>query len=204
MAFSDFKTVHEVLENFKVTFTWGNFIESEESTPPGHLLHDFEFAQEHIDVFASESARCHALIYPILWECYKAYAKDYALWIGKSITYDETLTGTPDYFVSIRSELGIPVVGMPLILFVEAKRNDFVLGWGQCLAEMVAAQKINDDAAFPVYGIVSDGEQWQFGRLVGDVYTRDRTRYTVDDLPRLFGAVEAVFRSAMANGDGRA
>lgn len=205
MAFSDFKSVDEALENFKITFTWGDFIESiksEESTPPAHLLHDFEFAQEHIDVFASESARCHALIYPVLWECYKAYAKDYALWIGKSITYDETLTGTPDYFVSTRSEFGVPVVGTPLILLVEAKRNDFVLGWGQCLAELVAAQKINGDASEPVYGIVSDGEQWQFGRLVGDVFTRNRTRYTSDSLPRLFGAVEAVFRSATGNSSG--
>ncbi len=204
MAFSDFKTEAEVQEQFGITSVEENFVEREAANPPAHFLHDFELAQESIDVLASESARCHALIYPILWECYKAYIEDYALWIGKSITYDETLTGTPDYFVSTRSPLGKRVVGAPLVMMVEAKRNDFEVGWGQCLAEMVAAQKINDDAGCPVYGIVSDGRLWEFGRLVGDVFIRNRTLYTADDLPELFGAVEAIFRSAMGKGGGRA
>ncbi len=204
MAFSDFKTAAEVQEQFGITSVEENFVERGAANPPAHFLHDFELAQQHIDVFASESARCHALIYPILWECYKAYIEDYALWIGKSITYDETLTGTPDYFVSTKSPLGKNVVGAPLIMMVEAKRNDFEMGWGQCLAEMVAAQKINDDAVRPVYGLVSDGERWQFGRLVGDAFTRYRPSFDSDDLPALFGAVEAIFRSAMGKGGGRA
>ena len=204
MAFSDFKSAAEVQEKFRITSVEENFVESEAANPLPHLLQDFEFAQQNIDVLASESARCHALIYPILWEVYKAYAEDYALWIGKSITYDKTLSGTPDYFVATKSPLGKNVVGMPVIMMVEAKRNDFELGWGQCLAEMVAAQKINDDAACPVYGIVSDGERWQFGRLIGDAFTRCRSSFDSDDLLALFGAVSAVFRSAMGNGDSRA
>ena len=47
-----------------------------------------------------------------------------------------------DSFISTRSELGKLVVGTPLIMLVEAKKNDFEIGWGQCLAELVAAQKI--------------------------------------------------------------
>ena len=73
------------------------------------------------------------------------------------ITYDDVLSGTPDYFISTRSELGKLVVGTPLIMLVEAKKNDFEVGWGQCLAELVAAQKINEDTEHPVFGIVSDG-----------------------------------------------
>ena len=196
MAFSDFKTAAEVQEKFGIASVEENFVESEREEPPAHFLRDFEFAQQHIDVLASESARCHALIYPILWECYKAYAEDYALWIGKSITYNETLTGTPDYFVATKSPLGKNVVGSPLIMMVQAKRNDFVAGWGQCLAEMVAAQKINDDVVCPVYGIVSDGQSWEFGRLVGETFIWKRSRINTDDLPGVFGAVKAVFRHA--------
>ena len=105
------------------------------------------------------------------------------------------MNGVPDYFISTRSELGKTVVGSPLILLVEAKKNDFEQGWGQCLAELVAAQKINDDAAFPVYGIVTDGTLWQFGRLIGDTFTQNRTDFALANLPILFGAVDSVFKA---------
>ena len=88
------------------------------------------------------------------------------------------------------------VVGAPLIMLVEAKKNDFEQGWAQCLAELVAAQKINADSDVPVYGIVSDGTFWQFGRLVGDAFTQNQINFSVDNLPVLFGAINAVFKEA--------
>ena len=114
------------------------------------------------------------------------------------MSYDEVLNGTPDYFISTRSELGMLSVGTPLIILVEAKKNDFEQGWGQCLAELVAAQKINQETDFPVYGIVTDGTLWQFGQLVGAAFTRNRTNFSLDNLPILFGAVDAVFKATKA------
>ena len=196
MAFSDFKTISEVQEKFRITYSEDDFVKAEPSVPSIEFLQDFEFTREHINVFASEAARCEAIIFPVLKESYKAYADQYALWIKQSIAYDDVLNGTPDYFISTRSELGKTVVGSPLILLVEAKKNDFEQGWGQCLAELVAAQKINDDAAFPVYGIVTDGTLWQFGRLIGDTFTQNKTDFALANLPTLFGAVHSVFKSA--------
>ena len=198
MAFSDFKTIPEVLEKFRITYTVKNFVQIEEliGTPSEQFLEEFEFCRQHIDIFASEAARCEAIIFPILKEVYKTYAKDYALWIKKAITYDEVLSGTPDYLISTRSELGLPVVGIPLIVLVEAKKNDFDQGWGQCIAEMLAAQKINGDPDTPIYGIVSDGTTWQFGLLIGDAFTRNRISMTMDNLPHLFGAIDAVFKAS--------
>ena len=196
MAFSDFKTIPEVLEKFRIRYTVKDFVEIEEipGTPSEQFLQDFEFCLQNIDVFASEAARCEAIIFPILKEIYKSYAENYALWIKKAIIYDETLNGTPDYLISTRSELGLPVVGTPLIILVEAKKNDFDQGWGQCLSELVAAQQINEDPDFPVYGIVSDGKLWEFGQLVGDAFTRNRTSVTMDNLSILFGAIDAIFK----------
>ena len=198
MVFSDFKTIPEVQEKFSIKHTENDFIAVEETTniPSKQFLQELEFSRQYIDVFASESARCEAVIFPVLREVYKEYAEDYALWIKKPIVYDETLSGTPDYFISTRSELGMLVVGMPLIMFVEAKKNDFEQGWGQCLAELVGAQKINADSDIPVYGIVSDGTLWQFGYLIGDAFTRNKTSFSVDDLPTLFGAIDTVFKTA--------
>ena len=197
MAFSDFKAIPEVQEQFSIRHIENDFIAVTETTitPSEQFLQELAFSRQYIDVFASESARCEAVIFPVLREVYKEYAEDYALWIKKPIVYDETLSGTPDYFISTRSELGMLVVGMPLIMFVEAKKNDFEQGWGQCLAELVAAQKINADSEIPIYGIVSDGTLWQFGYLVGDAFTRNQTSFSVDDLPTLFGAIDIVFKT---------
>ncbi len=200
MAFSDFKTISEVQERFKIKYAEDNFVEAEPATPSVSFLQDFEFTREHINVFASEASRCETIIFPVLKESYKAYADRYALWIKQTITYDDILNGTPDYFISTKSELGKTVVGSPLILLVEAKKNDFDQGWGQCLAELVAAQKINaekvnDGATLPVYGIVTDGTLWQFGRLIGDTFTQNRTDFALANLSTLFGAVDSVFKS---------
>ena len=76
------------------------------------------------------------------------------------------------------------------------RKSNFKRGWGQCLAALVAARKMNNDAALPVYGIVTDGTVWQFGRLVGDTFIQNRTDFTLANLPMLFGAVSAVFKAA--------
>ena len=198
MAFSDFKTIAEVQERFRIRYLENDFIEGEDLNPSAHFLQEFAFTQQHFDVFASEASRCEAVIFPILREIYKGHVDNYALWIKKSIAYDETLSGTPDYFVSTKSELGKTVVCPPLIILVEAKKHDFEQGWGQCLSELVAAQKINDDTEFGragVYGIVTDGIFWQFGRLLGDTFTQNGTNFSLDNLPRLFGAIDFVFKA---------
>ena len=173
------------------------FVRGEVSLEPSkQFLQELEFSQRHLNIFRSEGARCEAVIYPILREVYKAYAEDYVLWIKEPLAYDATLSGTPDYFVATRSEFGKPVIGTPLVILVEAKKNDFEVGWGQCLAALIAAQKIQAAAAFPVYGIVTDGVMWQFGKLVGDTFTENLTPFSLGDLPRLFGAIDAVFKAA--------
>ena len=199
MAFSDFKTISEVQEKFGIKYSYNDFFGVEAKDPSEQFLKELEFSQQHIDFFTSEGSRCEVVIFPILREIYKDYAENYGLWVKKSIAYDETLNGTPDYLIATKSELGITVVGMPLIMMVEAKKNDFELGWGQCLAELVAAQKINDDTTFPVHGIVTDGILWQFGRLVGNVFTRNRSNFSLDNLPSLFGAVDSVFKAIQEN-----
>ena len=73
---------------------------------------------------------------------------------------------------------------------MEAKKNDFAQGWGQCLAELVASQKINENMQRPVYGIVTDGNLWQFGRLKLDIFTKNQGNYTIDSISTVYGALE--------------
>ena len=194
MAFSDFKTIADVQKRYKIKYTQANFIVSEELSPPESFLRDLEFSKENIDIFTSEASRSEIIISPLLREIYKNHYRGYSFWIQKSIAYDETLSGTPDYIFSRKSELGITVLEKPIIIVVEAKKNDFDQGWGQCLAELVASQKINDNPQRTIYGIVTDGNLWQFGKLIVDIFTKNPENFTIDKLTRLYGALEYLAR----------
>ena len=189
MAFTDFNSIAQVQEAFNIKYTEAEYIEYVDIEPSQAFLEEFKFSQRHINVFASEAARCENVIYPVLRDVYKNYVEWFALWSHESISYNEDLSGTPDYLISTKSGLGKTVPGTPIIIVAEAKRNDFIKGWGQCLAELVAVQKINDDAKRTVYGIVTDGEFWQFGKLVGNQFTRNETALTISELNKVFGAI---------------
>lgn len=190
MAFSDFKTIADVQKHYQIKYEEGTFIVSQDTEAPEIFLKDLEFYKETIDVFSSEASRSEIIISPLLRELYKKYYKTYAFWIQKSIFYDQVLSGTPDYIFSTKSELGKTVLEKPLVIILEAKKNDFQQGWGQCLAELVASQKINQNVQRPVYGIVTDGNLWQFGRLQRDIFTQNIENFTIDKLSRLYGALD--------------
>lgn len=197
MAFTDFKSPDEVQKAYRITYRQEHFLQIRPQMPSAQLLADFEFNMTYFDVFSSEASRCENVIYPLLRDACRQVVSRYSLWSHKSITADDILTGTPDYIIASRSELGNNVLGFPLVLVVEAKQNDFTKGWGQCLAELVAAQKLNGPPALPVYGIVTDGELWQFGRLQESRFTRDASRPTIEAIDQVFGAVSAMIRLAM-------
>jgi hypothetical protein len=189
MAFTDFKSADEVQKAYQVRYEEQDFLPLTLKTPPDYFVQEFEFNRDNFDIFSSEASRCEAVIYPILREACKSFVSEYSLWSHKSIAADAILTGTPDYIVAKRSRLGKNVLDFPLVLVAEAKQNDFVRGWGQCLAEMVAAQKLNGNPDGAVYGIVTDGEIWQFGRFVGSLFTKNRSRASIDRLDEVYGSV---------------
>src|SRR5262245_36615949 len=160
MAFSDYKNVSQIQQQFKIKYHEDNFVAPQEREPSDIFKQEFAFSLENIDVFTSEGARAEAVIFPVLREVYKGYHDQFSLWIQRPIAYDAALSGTPDYLVATRSELGKTVLEKPLVVIAEAKKNDFEQGWGQCLAELVAAQKINGDGRRTVFGIVTDGKLW--------------------------------------------
>ncbi len=190
MAFSDFKNIAEVQMRYKIKFEEGLFILDNTLLPSKNFINDFEFNQKNIDIFTSEASRCEIIISPLLREMYKNHCEKYAFWIQKSISFDDILTGTPDYIFSKKSSLGKTVLETPIVIVVEAKKNDFEQGWGQCLAELVASQKINADLQRPVYGVVTDGNLWQFGRLRKEIFTKNAHSFTIDNLAKLYGALE--------------
>jgi len=191
MAFTDFKTIGEVQERFSIKYQTADFVRVNAVEVPPKLIEELSFVEQYIDTRVSEFAIRENLIFPVLREVYKNYAEQFSLWSHRFIKYDEVLIGTPDYFVSKRSELGKTVLGKPLLLMTEAKKNDFDEGWAQCLAEMIAAQKLNANELV-IYGIVTDGQVLQFGKLEADTYTENEKLFTLDALTELLGALDYI------------
>lgn len=197
MAFSDYRNIGQIQQEFQIKYMEESFVAAQEIPPPAPFQQEFAFSLENIDVFTSEGARAEAIIFPVLREVYKSYHDRCSLWIQKSIAFNAALSGTPDYLVATKSALGKTVLEKPLLAIVEAKKNDFEQGWGQCLAELVAAQQLNGQPQQPVYGIVTDGKLWEFGRLQADRFTKNSPSFTIDQLARLFGALHFIFQSAV-------
>lgn len=198
MAFSDYKDVAQVQKQFTIKYREENYLIAQDVELPPHFIKEFLFNRENIDIYTSEASRCEAIIFPILREVYKDYCHQYSLWIQKPLSYDNDLSGTPDYLIATKSILGKTVMGEPVLIIAEAKKNDFEQGWGQCLAELVTAQKINGDTSFSVHGIVTDGKLWEFGKLTEEIFIKNIAGYTVDNLPTLFGALHFIFQSSTA------
>ncbi len=192
MAFSDYKSLEQVQQEFKIRYEEDDFVPQLWVKPPQLFCEEFDFNLTVMDAFSSEAARCELVIFPVIREIYKRYVDKAALWVQKSFSVDAKLNGTPDYMLSRKSNLGKTILETPLLLMVEAKRNDFEQGWAQCLAELVAADRLNTQSR-SVYGIVTDGKLWEFGRLDQQVFTKNSASYTITDLEKLFGVLNGLF-----------
>ncbi|NMG18016.1 hypothetical protein [Brasilonema bromeliae] len=194
MAFSSYKTIGEVLKAFQVIYTEANFVGEVEFKIPDYFREDLETMMRDGVVDSSEFAICENLIYPVLKEIWKCYRSKFILWSHHSLNYDEKLSGFPEYILAKRSPLGKVVFDKPYFILVEAKQDNFEAGWAQCLAEMIAAQRLNDEFQITIFGIVSNGDRWQFGKLEAEVFTRNITFYTIQEIDKLFAVVNYVFQ----------
>lgn len=70
----------------------------------------------------------------------------------------------------------------PAIVLVEAKRDSLNSGIGQCMAEMIAAQRFNqqnDVDRSTIYGATTSGTAWRFLKLEAQTVTIDLTDYAL-------------------------
>jgi CBS domain-containing protein len=58
---------------------------------------------------------------------------------------------------------------------------------------MLACQKINADDRLTIYGIVATGVVWEFGKLAGNVFTRDLLSYSIAEPARVLGILDFIF-----------
>ena len=127
-------------------------IYSEELPTLQNLAEKIEEVLIHIGL-ESDITRREFLIAPIIFEIrHLSKAKlNSEYWIE----YNHQLRGSLDYF--LRDERSL--------LVVEAKNADLTRGFTQLAVEMIALDKSDEDLQKPIYGAVTTGREWHFGKL---------------------------------------
>lgn len=194
MPFSAYKSFSAALKEFQIIHTESNFIVETEFPIPDYFRENLDIVMQDGVVDNSEYAICEYLIVPILQEVWKHYRSKLILWSHQTLSCDEKLSGIPEYILAKKSPLGKRVFDQPYFVLIEAKQDNFDGGWAQCLAEMIAAQRLNENLEQTVFGITSNGKLWEFGKLEVNLFTRNQHFYSIQELDRLFAAVNYVFQ----------
>ena len=192
MAFSDFKSVEQVLQKYPLKFRRESFLPEVTMTLPPQFLNDIKFSLETQAVGESESFFRESFIFPFLNKAWQQH-RQLKLWINRSLVYDAELFGEPDYLISMWPEGVIDrIVNKPMLAVVEAKKQDFESGWGQCLAAMLACQRLNNEHPVTIYGIVTTGLTWQFAKLEQEIFTQDLFSYSIDTPSKVLGLLNHI------------
>ena len=194
MAFSAFGTLEDVVTKYGIGYRREAFVTPAAGPPfTDSYLSELAYTLESVPFQRSEGFVCEALIYPTLRDISKHYRDHLTLLSHEAVAADAELRGELDYVVTARSPLGPLVPGKPLLLVGEAKRSDLDAGWGQALAGMIAARKLDGDTPRTFHGISTTGRVWGFGRLIGGTFTEDPRPFGVDDPARLAAALHFMF-----------
>ncbi|OQW92794.1 MAG: hypothetical protein BWK78_00475 [Thiotrichaceae bacterium IS1] len=193
MSFTSYKTLSQVVQTFHLSYQEQNFVRPELFEISDYLRAELQFNRAELVVDSSEYALCENLIYPILREIWKAYKTDFMLWSHHPLEEGDELSGIPDYLIAKRSPLGKIIFDQPYFIVVEAKKDNFSEGWGQCAAELVAIRKLNNYPEQILFGIVTNAERWEFAKLQNVLFTKNLDGYQIENLDELFSAINYLF-----------
>ena len=193
MAFSDFQSIEQVIQKYPLKMRQQRFLPDIEMKLPDWLMENLKFSLDNKSVDENEVFFTENFIYPFLQQAWKQHTK-LKVWSHRAISYNDELYGEPDYLIAtVVDEVTDRLVTKPLLAVTEAKKEDFTKGWGQCLVEMIACQKINGRAKLVVYGIVSTGLVWEFGKLDGNVFTKHAVSYSINEPKKVLGLLNYIF-----------
>lgn len=147
--------------------------------------------------FFSEKSRSEFIVAPVLLMCQEMFKSECCLYSGirLDVDADKGLKGECDFILAKAPPT--PALRAPLLVVVEAKKNDIEEGLPQCAAQMIAARLFNErhqEAVSEMFGCVTTGETWQFLRLQGQDLFIDADRYYLTDLGAVLGILVAVIR----------
>ncbi|MEO1377246.1 MAG: hypothetical protein AAFW70_23780 [Cyanobacteria bacterium J06635_10] len=191
MSYSDF-TLAKVVKEFGLTVTdnYRMYSDTPEINPSDFLLQTIEQNMPLAIASNTEKSRSEMIISPILIEFRKLQNNQISFFSGIDFTVDNKrgLNGNCDFIISRSPELLI--LSSPIIIVVEAKKENINGGLGQCVAEMLAARIFNEREGNPIttiYGTVTSGTNWRFLELAGNNINIDLDEYYLSDIKQILG-----------------
>jgi hypothetical protein len=175
MAFSDYKTLESIKE-----------------------VEPFLQKEIRLNLRAYRSNEYYAsegLVSPILRYVWRNYDETINFWTHQAIKYDDDLTGVPDFMFTHLDQEQYEILSYPIITSVEAKAENFTEGWSQCIVQLLACQKLNPKPA-TVFGIVTTGKFWEFGKLEGNMVSKHSEACGIDNLPKLITILDYLLSEA--------
>lgn len=201
MAYSDF-TFEAVMQKFDLhQKAISLFSQSESGTISDWLKKSLIYGKKLALSSGNEKARSEFIIAPIMVEIEQLFGSQFAIYSGKNLDADKEngLSGECDFIISKGEQTF--TIQSPILAIVEAKKADIELGLGQCVAQMVGANIINERRAKGgvIYGCVTTGEDWQFMKLEDRVVYIDCDRYYINQVEKIVGCLQSILNLSMSH-----
>ncbi len=196
MAYSEF-TLESVLLAFQLEQVdiADLFSRVETVAPSTHLSTALGKKAPLATTIGTEKAKSEMIVADVLVELREHFNCRISLFSGIdfNVDADNGLTGVCDFLISLSPRQSF--LEAPVIILVEAKKDDLLVGLGQCVAEMVAAQRFNAEKGNDIrciYGATTSGTDWKFLKLEGECLHIDMTIYTIDRCDRILGILASM------------
>lgn len=196
MAYSSF-TLSAARKTFELETvrSIGIFSHIEPVEPSEHLTRALAKKAPLAIAIATEKAKSELIVSEVLFELREHFDERISLFSGIDFTVDAEakLIGVCDFLVSLSPEQF--ELEAPVIVLVEAKRDELTSGLGQCVAEMVAAQRYNVEHGndIPsVYGATTTGIDWLFLKLTRKTLHMDMEIYQLAQCDRILGILASM------------
>lgn len=145
----------------------------------------------------SEKARSEMIITPILLTCRELVNDAFYVFSGIRLDVDPErgLKGECDFVLGRTPPT--PLLTAPLVVVLEAKKQDIEEGWGQCAGQMLAARTFNERNGQPtrtIFGCVTTGESWHFMELSENTIVVDARRYFISEIETILWIITNIFK----------
>lgn len=196
MAYSNF-TLEMVRTAFQLEIaeSAGIFSQIESVDPSAHLATTLARNVPLAITINTEKAKSELIIADILVELREQLERRISLFSGIDFSIDDEngLTGVCDFLVSLSPVQSF--LEAPVIILVKAKKDDLTVGLGQCVAEMLAAQRFNTEKGnnIPyIYGATTSGTDWRFLKLEGRRLHIDMVIYPIAQCDKILGILSSM------------
>jgi hypothetical protein len=147
---------------------------------------------------STEKAKSEMIIAPVLIEVRRLLDNKISLFSGIdfNVNLEQGLNGFCDFLIGLSSQQ--LYVTSPVIALVEAKNDNLKQGFAQCIAEMIAAAQLNQSEGNNIkniYGCVTNGNQWMFLQLTGNLVVVDLDEYYINQPEKIISVFVSLIKS---------